>query len=486
MNARTAILFMIIFLMATVAFSESVKRDEFSGSFYPADKAQLNAMIDKFMFEAGTCPIKGKVLGIISPHAGYIYSGKVAAYSYKCLPKELIDSVIILCPSHRYSFKGISLYPEGFFYTPLGTLEVDKELVSSFHSLDFAKFEPDFFNGEHSLEVQLPFLMKVYPQAKIVPIVFGNLSYKQLDNLAEHISALAKKKSVILIASTDLSHFHPYAEACNLDWQTIKYITEKDSQRLWQSVGLREQRACGILPIITLILYAEKERARIEVIKYLNSGDTAGDKSKVVGYLSGVVLKDNKDSKKEEIMGLTKEEKITLLNIARKALESYLKDKKVPQFNVESETLHEKRAVFVTLKNNGRLRGCIGRIVADLPLYEVVAKQAVDAAIHDLRFPSVKYEELKDIEIEISVMTPFEKVSDLGEIEVGKHGLIIKKGFYQGLLLPQVPTEYGWDKETYLQHLCLKAGLDPQSYKDKDVLIYKFSADVFSEKELKN
>jgi AmmeMemoRadiSam system protein A len=160
-----------------------------------------------------------------------------------------------------------------------------------------------------------------------------------------------------------------------------------------------------------------------------------------------------------------------------------LKEGKIPQFEVVSENLKEKRGAFVTLKKNGLLRGCIGRIVADTALYKLISQVVIDSALNDPRFPPVRYEELKDIEIEISVLTPFTEIENLEEIEVGKHGLMIRKGFYSGLLLPQVPLEYGWDRETFLKHICLKAGLPPDAYKEKDVLLYKFSAIVFSEKD---
>ena len=201
----------------------------------------------------------------------------------------------------------------------------------------------------------------------------------------------------------------------------------------------------------------------------------------VVGYLSAVAYKKEEDKMS---YSLTEEEKRTLLKIARQTLESYLKDGKIPEFKVDSERLKEKRGVFVTLKKYGELRGCIGRIVADTPLYLAVSQMAIEAATSDPRFRPVTFSELKDIEIEISVLSPFEKVKNLDEIVVGKDGLMIQKGFYSGLLLPQVPVEYGWDKKTYLEHLCLKAGLPPTAYKDKDATIYKFTALVFSEKEL--
>ena len=182
---------------------------------------------------------------------------------------------------------------------------------------------------------------------------------------------------------------------------------------------------------------------------------------------------------------LNNEEKKALLKIARDTLDSYLKEGRIPEFKIESTNLKEKRGAFVTLKKKGQLRGCIGRIVADKPLYEVISEMAIESATGDPRFPSLGYSELKEVDIEISVLTPFKEVGDISEIEVGLHGLMIRKGFYSGLLLPQVPMEYGWDRETFLQHTCLKAGLGPQEYKDKDAVIYSFCAIVFSEERLK-
>jgi AmmeMemoRadiSam system protein A len=186
-----------------------------------------------------------------------------------------------------------------------------------------------------------------------------------------------------------------------------------------------------------------------------------------------------------EEFSLTNDEKITLLKIARSTLENYLKNGRKTEISVNSETLKTKRGAFVTLNKRGNLRGCIGRIVADTPLYKTIAEYAIHAAVDDPRFPPVKYDELEDIEIEISVLTPFTEVKSLDEIEVGKHGLMIRKGFRSGLLLPQVPVEWGWDRETFLKQTCVKAGLPPDSYKDGDASLFRFSAIVFSESDFK-
>lgn len=181
------------------------------------------------------------------------------------------------------------------------------------------------------------------------------------------------------------------------------------------------------------------------------------------------------------IMMLTEAEKKTLINIVKKTIECKLAGKKVPEFNIDSEVLKEKKGAFVTLKKNENLRGCIGYIEAIKPLYKTVAEMAIAAAFNDPRFPPLKSNELKDVNLEISVLSPLKKIDDINEIEVGVHGLYITKGFHSGLLLPQVATEYKWDRLTFLEETCYKAGLHPNAWKDKDTKIYIFSADVFKE-----
>ncbi|MCM8826488.1 MAG: AmmeMemoRadiSam system protein B [Candidatus Omnitrophica bacterium] len=474
----------LLILFFNKVFSQSIKNYEFAGFFYPANSFSLDKLITDFISQVSISYSyeDRKILGIISPHAGYIYSGKVAAYSYKILLGENFDTVIILAPTHRYYFEGVGIYPQGYFDTPLGKLQVDKDLLPYFSSLDFVRLEPELFSAEHSIEVQLPFIKKVLPQCKIVPIVFGRLSLEEIRELVDKIYEVSLIKNTLVVVSTDLSHYYPYEKAKIIDSQTISYIENEDFDSLWKSFILEENRACGMLPLITFVIYVKEKEGDIIINKYDTSATATKDSKSVVGYLSaiGYCL-----DEKEEKMGLTKEEKLTLLNIVRNTLENYLEKKEIPEFKVDSQRLLEKRGAFVTLKKHGQLRGCIGRTVADTALYKVVSMVAIDSAVNDPRFPPVTSREMKDIEIEISILTPFERVKSLDEIKVGEHGLLIQKGFYSGLLLPQVPLEYGWDKKTYLEHLCLKAGLPTDAYKDRDTTIYKFSAEVFSEHQIR-
>jgi AmmeMemoRadiSam system protein A len=239
--------------------------------------------------------------------------------------------------------------------------------------------------------------------------------------------------------------------------------------------------------VVTAMLYAEKAGARgVKVLKYANSGDVTGDWRQVVGYLSAVFFRENPGTKGVEKrgagvdMGLTNDEKQALLRIARASIEAELGGTKPPAAKGQG-TLGEKRGAFVCLKKRNHLRGCIGFIEAKTPLAKTVEEMSVAAAFRDPRFPPLKKEELKEVQLEISVLTPLRRIDDTGEIEVGTHGLYIRKGGCAGLLLPQVATEYGWDRGTFLKETCRKAGLGPDAWRDPETEIYLFSADVFGE-----
>ena len=180
-------------------------------------------------------------------------------------------------------------------------------------------------------------------------------------------------------------------------------------------------------------------------------------------------------------MALTDTEKKTLLEVVRKTIEARLSGESIPSFNLESQVLKEKRGAFVTLKKHGHLRGCIGYIEARRPLYATVAEMAAAAAFDDPRFPPLRPDEMKHITAEISVLSPLKELEDVNEIEVGIHGLYIVKGFHSGLLLPQVATEYGWDRLTFLEETCHKAGLHQGAWKERDTKIYIFSAEIFGQ-----
>ncbi len=490
MKKLKAILLVVVATLAVSnGYAQMIKAHEFAGRFYPQHHADLARVVDSYLADNPAPRREGALEGILAPHAAYMYSGRIAAVSYNAVKGADIDTVLLLGASHRYPYRGVAVWPSGSFTTPLGEVAIDEEIAAQFMKLEFVEPQTRYFSGEHSLEVQIPFLQKVLPGARIVPLLFGDLTYKQLKSFARRIGELSGNKKLLVVVSTDLSHYHPYRQGASIDTRTLEYISRKDYAALWTSLQLDERRACGIQPLIAFLMYVDRLGGEMDILKYANSGDTGGDKSSVVGYVSAAAYRPNTTSSKEEhdMSGfeLTSGVKKTLLTIARVTLENHLAGSPVPQFEKSPPELYQKRGAFVTLKKQGALRGCIGRIVADSPLYKVVSDFAIHAAVEDPRFKPVRYEELKDIEIEISVLTPFEEIASLDEIEVGRHGLMIRKGYRSGLLLPQVPVEYGWDRDTFLEHLCAKAQLPPDAYTDEAVTIHKFSAIVFSESDFK-
>jgi hypothetical protein len=292
------------------------------------------------------------------------------------------------------------------------------------------------------------------------------------------------RAQTLIVVSSDLSHYHPYQEAETIDHHTLAAIAEWDYLSLWRNFMTRTWEACGGGPIVAGMIAAERLGAtHAEILKYANSGDTAGDKSRVVGY-GAVAITPAKPSaaKKNADFSLTSHEKDTLMKIARLSVDAAVRERKMYLVgDTGLPRLEEDRGAFVTLKEHGELRGCIGYITPMKPLAETVRDVAAYAAIEDPRFSQVTTAELPLLQYEISVMSPIRRVLDVKEIKVGKHGLIIKKGSIEGILLPQVPVEEHWDRETFIEQTCVKAGLPRQAWKDEDTDIFMFTALVFGE-----
>ncbi|MEA3459713.1 MAG: AmmeMemoRadiSam system protein A, partial [Chloroflexota bacterium] len=336
-------------------------------------------------------------------------------------------------------------------------------------------------------------------ELRIVPIVFREPSLENARVLSDAlVKALAGKKALI-VASTDLSHYPPYDEALKVDAATLAAIESMDPQRLLDTADEYMRKGipnlvtcfCSRGAVLTAMLTAPKLGAsQVTVLKYANSGDTPfGDRRQVVGYGAMMFWRGEGSSSSfampalespSELAPLNPDERERLLDIARRTITQFLETDTVPTLTITEPGLLQQRGAFVTLKKHGQLRGCIGRLIADGPLYLTVQKMAIEAAVADPRFPPVTPDELPDIEIEISVLSPLEPVKDVSQIEVGKHGLLIVKGRNQGVLLPQVATEQGWDREEFLRGVCRKAELAEDAWKEVD--LYIFTAEVFGEK----
>jgi AmmeMemoRadiSam system protein B/AmmeMemoRadiSam system protein A len=471
-----------------------VRKPVVAGAFYPADSSELSSTIERYLKQADV-EVKEEILGVISPHAGYLYSGQTAAFVYKALKDSKKKLVVLLGPSHRYYVKGFSIYDKGKWETPLGTVSIDEDFASKLKShSELIVNEPQAHSQEHSLEVQLPFLQEILKDFKIVPIVFNTEEPSTLRVLADALSAeLKNRENWVIVASSDLYHGGNYNTAKTVTDKVDEYIRKLDYEGLIEyDRKMRNAGACAACgsSAIAILLQVMKNLGVTDVrlLESTTSGDVTGEKSGyIVGYGAWAFVKNKangtKNKKVESTFDfkLTSKDKQKLLSIARETINQYVKNKKIPEFTVKSEVLQKECGAFVTLKKKGDLRGCIGLIVADKPLYLAVRDMAIAAATQDPRFPALEPYEIDDIEIEISVLTPMQKVNSTDEIEVGRDGLLIRRGYMSGLLLPQVPVEQGWDKKTFLEHTCYKAGLPRDAWKSSE--LWKFQAIVFGEKE---
>ncbi|MEA1997128.1 MAG: AmmeMemoRadiSam system protein B [Gemmatimonadota bacterium] len=474
-----------------------------AGSYYPADSAELSGMVAKMLTHSRLSHPVVKPVGLISPHAAIFISGPVAAAGFKQLKGCSYSTVVVVAPSHREYFEFCSVY-NGPYRTPLGTVEVDSPFVSRLveaggsvmRSSTQGHRQEHLGMGEYSLEVQLPFLQHMLGDFKLVPVVMGVQSDRNCRVLADAIvETVGGRDDVLLIASSDLSHFHGYDEANRIDGRFISYVRGLDYKGLSAAIAGREVEACGGGPVIAVMMACEKLGARgVRILSSANSGDITGDRNRVVGYLSAMFYKsedlekgaEKSPGREGQEMGLTDREKKYLLKVARESIRyAVAGGDDPPEHEAITPTMGENRGAFVTIKKKGQLRGCIGYIVAVKPLVETVYDMARSAALNDHRFSPVTEGELDGLKLEISALTPIRDVKDINSIDVGRDGLIVKRGRFQGLLLPQVATEYGWDRETFLAQTCRKAGLPPDAWKMKDTQIQSFRAEVFGEEDFR-
>ncbi|MFH1857838.1 MAG: AmmeMemoRadiSam system protein B [Candidatus Omnitrophota bacterium] len=476
-----------------------IRKSAVAGAFYPGSKAALEKTVDEYLRQVQIPRIEGTIRAIMVPHAGYVYSGGVAAHAYKALEGQELRTVVLMCNSHTDSFDGISVYKEGYFETPLGLVPIDQARAEKLIAANPKIMDrPSAHAQDHVLEVQLPFLQRVLKNFKIVPILFGSDNPELPKILAEALKSEIDDKT-LLIASSDMSHYPSYHDAKEADRKTIDAILSGDpaaldaTLRSLEAQGIRNTSTflCGVSGVRTVMALAKDLGANhMTLLSEANSGDTSGDRSRVVGYSAIAFIQSQEKAKPaaaktdpEEGI-LNNEEQKELLKIARSTVESYIREDATPSFSPSSPNLNAPLGAFVTLRKHGQLRGCIGRFEPAIPLYQVVAQMAVAAATEDPRFRPVTQNELNELDYEISVLSPLRKVKSADEIELGKHGVQVVKGFRGGVFLPQVATEFQWDKETFLSELCLeKAGLRADCWKDPSVNLYVFTAQVFSEEK---
>ncbi|MBN1952524.1 MAG: AmmeMemoRadiSam system protein B [Bacteroidales bacterium] len=464
-----------------------------AGSFYPASEEVLRKDLEA-LFASVEKVTSEHVRALIVPHAGYVYSGKTAAAGFKQLDRDCrFERVFLIGSSHRMYFQGASVYTDGDFITPLGRVKVDplaKELASAYSVFTD---NPAPHLQEHSLEVELPFLQYwLNNEFTLVPIVLGGDNLKDFREIAEILEPWFNEKNLFVISS-DFSHYPGYEDARTCDAEMANAILKNSAQDFLKAKTRVENRQvkglvtaiCGWASVYTLLNVTEDNASlNFQHLLYENSGDSPqGTTDRVVGY-HAIAITSVAEKKSEPEFTLTREEKIKLLKIARQTLADYIpgKLKFTPEEKDLTPLLKTGAGAFVTLEKNGQLRGCIGNFQASQALYLTVRDMAIAAATQDHRFPAVEASEIPKLDIEISVLTPMRKINSIDEIELGKHGIYIRKGSQTGTFLPQVATETGWTLEEFLGHCARdKAGIGWDGWKTADIYVYE--ALVFSEHE---
>jgi len=468
---------MLLFISLTISFSwaQGIRKPVWDGQFYEKNPERLRAQVSTFLQNAKTKPsLSGKIQALIVPHAGYVYSGQVAAFAYNQVLGKDFETVVIIGPSHHFGFEGCSIYDKGGFETPLGVAKVDEPFALALSKTSGFKYISQAHEKEHSVEVQVPFIQKVLPEAKIIPIVMGLPAEKTIRTLADALAKISSKKKILVIASTDMSHYLLKEEANSVDADTISLLQSLKINTLLRKVENGENILCGGGPVLSALLYAQKMGTpKVETLSYADSSEKTGE-TRAVGYLAAAICTEPPSLE----FTLSKEEKTELLRLARLAITQYIKEKKVPEYEARNPNFLAPTGAFVTLNKKGVLRGCIGFPNPIYPLYQAVMRAAIYASSEDPRFPPVSLSELQTLDIEISVLTPLKKISDPKLVEVGRHGLVISRGTRTGLLLPQVAVENHWSRETFLKQACLKAGLEPDAWK-QGADIFIFEAIVF-------
>ena len=443
-----------------------IKEASVAGTFYPAIPNQLKKSISSVLLKAESFDLQIPMM--IVPHAGYIYSGEIAASAFKGLEGLKINSALLIGPSHHHYFKGVACSSAQGFSTPLGLIPVDENFRSKLNKFDFIKINDDAFNSEHCLEVQLPFLQYLFPELAVTLLLAGDCD-------AQEISAIIEEAAIdpytAIIISSDLSHFNSYKNAQLIDLETIKHIESLN----WQSLGGED--ACGFKGIGGLTHYLKSKNLELKCIDYRNSGDTAGDKNRVVGYASFYACTDAKDI-------YSKQERQKLLQLARWSIANELGINYTAPLDLPcgSDALG---ASFVTINKNGQLRGCIGSLSAHRSLQQDIIKNASAAAFKDPRFPQLTASEFDDLEISISILSAPKQINVEDECNLieklrpGIDGLILEDQNHYSTFLPSV-----WEQlpspHDFLKQLKIKAGLSAHHWSDS-IKFSTYTTNYFSE-----
>jgi len=429
-----------------------VRNPVVSGQFYPGSASELRAMIEMMVDKKAT---RQEVIGLVSPHAGYIYSGPVAGAVISRV--KFKDTFIIMGPNHTGMGKPLSIMTSGIWQTPLGEVEIDAELAQRILNASSHLAEDHVAHQfEHSIEVQLPFLQYFKPDIKIVPIVLAHSGGEVYKQIGQGIAQAVKEsgKEVVIMASSDMTHYEPQDSAQHKDTQAIEAILELNEDELLKRVEELNISMCGYAPTVSLIAAARELGATgAELVKYQTSGDTTGDYAAVVGY-AGIIITAMSP----------------LVRLAKETVETYTRTGRVLETPRElTPEMKAKAGVFASIHKLGELRGCIGTFEPqEANVAEEIIANAIRAATRDPRFPPVAPDELKELDYSVDVLTKPELIKDESQLDPKKYGVIVESGYRKGLLLPDLA---GVDSvERQIEICCLKGGIAP----DEPLKLYRF------------
>jgi len=461
-----------------------------AGAFYPREPEALKSMVDALLKKVQPGPLPGKTLALMAPHAGYVFSGETAAYGYKSLKGDW-KTFVLIGAGHRHRLIGAALYHRGAFRTPLGTVPINEALCKKLlNECPFILDLPRAHAGEHSLEVQIPFLQRITKDFSIVPMVTNAAEPEVCEKMGKAIARVIKDENALIVISSDLSHFPEMKVADVVDQTTLRSLEFMDPGFFKMTCDLIAKKRikelgctyCGDTALLTgmhaaLALGAD----RAVNIHYTNSGRVPrrGDPSRVVGYAAAAFVKTGKGGLPSKHK-LGEADKKKLLQLVRDTIRKKVEKEPIERLPLsESTELNLPAAVFVTLHKDHRLRGCIGCTSPHLPLAEAVQHYAQLAAFRDHRFPAVGKDELDKLDVEVSILSPLHRIGSGDAIVPKKHGVVVRRGRRSGLFLPQV-----WDslpeKERFMGELCAqKAHLPRDAWKDPETELYIFTVEAF-------
>jgi MEMO1 family protein len=492
---QTIIVALLSILTIMETFAQNITTDRqpvAAGRFYPADKKILTSDLTT-LFKLCKKPAETwNVRAIISPHAGYSYSGRISASAFSAIPQNAVyKNIFIIGSSHVMYFDGASVYNRGDYITPLGKATVNKEIANKLISENKVfKFPVDAHINEHSIENQVPFIQYYFKDTPpIIPIIIGTDNENTVKKIAEALRPYFVPENLFIISS-DFSHYPGYTDAIVTDRLTANSIISGNAETFLTTLQNNASKQipglvtsmCGWTSGLALLdLTNGNKEFEIKLVDYCNSGDSPdAGKKEVVGYNAIAVIDKNENktpaSQEQTTIAISESEKKQLFKIVKNTIEARLFGHKqyVPDERSITDNLKKPLGAFVTLKIDGSLKGCIGRFVTTEPLYKVVQESAISSAFEDPRFYPLTKDEFKNTSIEITVLGPLKKIKSIDEIVLGKHGIYIKKGNMEGTMLPQVATENGWTVEQFLGVTSKeKAGFGWDGWKDADIYIYE-------------